>query len=161
VFTSVNYYQEAAYDQDLIKVYEWAMDHAQSNEFFIVEVPVTSLVLATGRPVITRDTIHRLESTAFREKVAEMGVVNATSCYNISYLITTHQAPRYDVYAGWFAELDSSGHRRQDKIFQHLEETPFFQDTQQRMDLIQQHNITALFSLEEQFGQYKIYRIGS
>jgi len=158
-FTAVNGYQTAKWDSDLKEVATFLEDNSEYSEFYIDEVGVLSLTIDTGRPRIGRETISFIESDLFKDSIRDVGFSATMFKYNIKYLITTLDSPRYDVYAALFSNesLQTSGAMRTEKILERVSGITFFSDADVRLRLIEEFNIKEKFILEKRIGKYKIY----
>jgi len=141
----------------LNKVSEFLINNTNENEIYIDDSYLLTLTLMTNRSRIAEyNLIHKEIIKSTQEK----GFGFTMNFYNISYLVTTRKAPRYERYVNLFTNenLDSVDYRRNDIILSKLDKNyNYFSDRDRRNELIEEYDIKNKFELEKQIGDYRFF----
>jgi 4-amino-4-deoxy-L-arabinose transferase-like glycosyltransferase len=142
----------------LNEVSEFLMNNTNENDIYIDESSLLTLTILTSR---ARIESSKLINQEIIKSIKRNGFSKAMEDYNIIYLITTGDSPRYERYANLFTDLnlESTSYRRGDIILSRFDSNyNYFSDLEIREKIIEENNIKNKFILEQQVGPFKIFK---
>lgn len=148
---------ERANLDDLKKVAQFLVDNTTEEEIYLDDNYLLSLTLMSDRP---RTEDYYLETRVIKASIKEIGFAGTMEKYNISYLVTDREHPRYEGYINLFTDLELAevAYRRSDIIRSSLsEDYQYFPDQALREALIEAVGLKEKFVLVEKHGPYRIY----
>lgn len=143
--------------ESLKQVAQFLIENTEEHEIFIDDSYILSVIFYVNRPRIEE---FRLIQDEIITSIQEIGFGSTMKSYNISFLITTRNTPRFDRYVNLFTieDLQSVAYRRGENIISRLDiASQYFSDIKIRNKIIESENIASKFVLEKEFGRYKIY----
>lgn len=147
--------QEEKFDKAL----EYFIENTQEEDFYIDEVQATYFSTYSKRKRV--GDLVMLEDVNFKSEVREFGFKETMDKYNIKYLITFNDEPEYEKYANIFSEdvLQRPSYRRTDLILSivNSEKYEYFEDLEQREQIVEQYNLKEKFVLEKKIGNFKFF----
>jgi len=145
-------------DIDSLKeVAEYLINNTNENEIYVDDHSLTTLVILTN---LSRISGYNLIHEEIINSVQKGGFGSTMDFYNISYLITKRDNPRYQRYVNIFTDkqLESVAYRRTDIIQSKLDPSyDYFSDSEIRDKLIRDLNIKEKFVLEKKIDLYRIF----
>lgn len=141
----------------LKKVAQYLIANTKENEIYVDDSHLLTLTLMTGR---SRTTEAGLIDQEIKESIKKIGFANTMKKYNISYVLTARDTPRYNRYANLFAdqELATVSGRRSDLLqFRLNSNYDYFPDSSIRDEIIESENIEEKFVLQKEIDPFKIF----
>jgi len=148
---------ERAGMEDFKKVARYLMMNTEEDEIYIDDSYLLTLTLMTGRARIEES---KLDNSVIKKSIREIGFANTMEKYNIVFLITARDHPRYERYANLFVEegLSTISYRRSDFIRSLLDsDNHYFPDFVQRQQIVDAESLVDKFILVQEYGTYKIF----
>jgi 4-amino-4-deoxy-L-arabinose transferase-like glycosyltransferase len=142
----------------LNEVSKFLINNTNENDVYIDESSLLTLTIITG---MARIESSKLINKKIIKSIKRNGFSKTMENYNIVYLITTRDTPRYERYANLFIDLnlETTSYRRSDIILSRLDSNyNYFSDFEIREKIIEENNIKNKFILEKQIGPFKIFR---
>ena len=141
----------------LNEVANYLISNTNEKDIYIDGSSLTTLVFLTNRSRISE---YNLIQEEIINSVQKKGFGFTMDFYNVSYLITKGNNPKYERYVNLFTneKLKSVAYRRTDIILSELNPSyDYFSDSEIRNKLIDNLNIKEKFVLEKEIGVYKFY----
>jgi len=139
------------------QVADFLINKTETDHIYIDDSSLMTLTIMTGRGRVEE---YHLITDTLRKSVKDIGFASTMEKYNVIYLITTRETPRYERYVNLFSDekLASVAYRRSDIIQASLDQNyDYFPDMDIRQEIIATENIEDKFILVQAFGPYKIY----
>lgn len=147
----------SGYD-DFSKTIEFIKNHTDEKDKLIYEGPIGSLAIYTKRSLVRP---YRLNNENIKKDIKEMGFSNTMQKYNIKYLLSPYEKPRYIDYANLFSDtkMHYPSSNRGYLISKEVGTIPksLGQNYSDLEEIVREYDIHSKFALKADFGKIKVY----